>query len=263
MNWVIDDYEDKSPIRTAAEKLGHKIWNISRKGYLTSEYDMPSIDEPTIFHVSINNAKFFAREEYEPGIICDFDAYKCTSYFPQLKNELLNWDGCFFPFGVLKDKKEWIFDTFGEDRAVFVRPDRGDKSFTGEVLYKENWEKDIDSFNVEPQELVLVARPQKIHAEYRVVTIDGEAITGSQYRLNGDFEVSSECPQKVLNYAQQMSKLYSTEIAHVIDIAQLSDSLKVVELNSFSCSGLYDCDCDKIVKKFADIYDTCEGINDY
>ena len=53
-----------------------------------------------------------------------------------------------------------------------------------------------------------------------------------------------------MSYAEEVAQVFEPEICFVVDIATIKSGteLKLLELNSFSCSGIYSCDTDKIVE---------------
>ena len=50
------------------------------------------------------------------------------------------------PYGELKRKKDYLFKLFGDNDFIFVRPDSGFKTFTGDVVNYNNYENSRISF---------------------------------------------------------------------------------------------------------------------
>jgi hypothetical protein len=148
------------------------------------------------------------------------------------------------------------------DEAVFIRPNDGYKSFTGNLVYKENWEQSVKlmEYSIESSisqsiadipksDLVIVAPPLNITKEYRFFAIDRKIITGSLYKENGTKKFSNQYPQQAFDLAQQIidSTPWQPDPAFSIDICQAYDKYYLLEIGAFSCSGMYHADVTKIV----------------
>jgi hypothetical protein len=74
-------------------------------------------------------------------------------------------------------------------------------------------------------------------------------MTGGQYRENGNDVRIPDVPLEVMEYAQGVvnKTKYQPDLAWTIDICSSENQLKVLEIGSFSCAGLYACDCELIV----------------
>jgi len=121
-------------------------------------------EECIIFWGSLQVAKAIRRNEpWVPGVFYTPDSYNCSHYYPKLGGFLMNADGyTMLPIGDFKRQKDWIFNTFGNNDSIFVRPNRGDKLFTGMVVNRERFDKDLDlmmAYDVEDHELVVVTYP--------------------------------------------------------------------------------------------------------
>jgi len=173
------------------------------------------------------------------------------------------------PFGEIKrlskedDFKYWIGSQF------FIRPDSGLKEFTGQVVYDNQvisnyrpmWgnnrlgmmtpEEVQDTYRVEDDLLCVVARARYIEKEWRVVIGDKKVITGCQYKFRDELCESEDFPEKVKEYAEKVAQCgWEPARVYVMDIASdVHGELGLLEINSFSSSGLYKCDLSKIVKE--------------
>lgn len=86
-----------------------------------------------------------------------------------------------------------------------------------------------------------------IQEEVRCYVVGKKVITMSRYKLDGKYntdQLTTNDSIDILNYAQSMiDTLYSPCDNFTIDIARLKDdTLKVIEYNCLTSSGLYDCD---------------------
>lgn len=199
-------------------------------------------------------------------VFCDLNKFSCSYYYPRLSKYLLNQDHTFLPYGELIDKEEWVFDTFGVDDCVFMRPNSGFKEFTGQVYEKKYWKGmiELSNTNIQPEDLVVISSPKNIDAEYRVVigpdrykkilcNIDASIITLSGSHINGKLEPRVEEDCSIAPYIREFingllsETLYEPDPFYIIDIASTENGLSVLEVNSMSCSGYYKCDLSKIV----------------
>ena len=112
--------------------------------------------------------------------------------------------------------------------------------------------------------MMVVAKPKVIDAEYRFFVSKGEVIAGSRYKLNGEHDEDPNYPIEAYNVAFEISKLeWSPAPVFVVDIGKIDNGeYKLLEINSFNCSGMYYCDLEKIVVKSNEVALKCwEEIN--
>ncbi len=95
-----------------------------------------------------------------------------------------------------------------------------------------------------------------------MVIVDGKVITGSCYKIKQGnainhtinytkFEINEILHGQIFDFAKEAAKHFSPERAFVLDIAYINDDnqpYRVIEPNSFSCSGLYKCNMEKVVQ---------------
>ena len=206
-----------------------------------------------IFHGSLQFARLIQRKStnWYPGVYCNLPQFECVYYFPRFGELLLNSNYIMLPFGELKRRKDWLFDTIGENGNFFLRPSSGFKTFTGQVVNHSN----IDSIGVrcDPEEIVIASKPIEIVREWRTIVngLETKIITGSQYKVNNEIVKSPEVPMEVLSYASDVIKTvnFHPDPIWVLDVCETKDGkLMVLEVGSFSCSGLYNCDPQAIVE---------------
>ena len=103
-----------------------------------------------------------------------------------------------------------------------------------------------------PETLCVVARPQNIKKEWRLVIAEENdkqsVIAHSQYRHNEQLTILQETPQEVLTFAQSLLNCgYEPDPMWTMDIAETSEGLSLLEVGSLSAAGWYDCDLEAIV----------------
>lgn len=223
------------------------------KGY---SYDMYSKDDCVIVYGSIEFVRKVHRETaWVPGASwVDIKNLLCQTYYSHFGAYLLNQEYFFITLAEFRRKKDFIFDTLGVDNSVFIRPDSPYKEFTGFVVKKDEFDKRITTMSygeLDPSLLMLVAKPQMIKAEYRFFVRKEDVIAGSRYKLNGEHDEDPNYPQGAYDAAFKVSRVdWRPSPVFVVDIGETSNGeYKLLEINSFNCSGMYYCDLEKIVVK--------------
>lgn len=182
-----------------------------------------------------------------PGVYCDLDKFKCTYYYPRLGKYLLNSNYVMLPYGELLRQRAFLFDTIDlvKQGAIFIRPDSGFKTFTGQVVNHKKFAEAVEYlgfYDVTPEALVVVSSIKKIHEEWRLVVVDGQAVSASQYKENGLVKLREGAPDAVYALANEIADTLRPvfDRCFTVDICRTGvDDLSLVEINSFSASGLY------------------------
>ena len=265
--WIVESTpfkENVAKLRNAILKQNHILHELKYVPFGTSQ-NLPNIpnDELSIFYGSLNLGRV-ARQKYSSGVWCDLAKLRCSSYYPHFGKYLLNSPYCMFPFGDYQNLKPHLFKTFGRELNIFLRPDSGYKIFTGGLIAEqESMAHFLANSVVFDNEIVIASEPANISREWRLVVCDKKIVASSQYQKNGLLDTQEGCPKDVYDFATQAIQDWQPELCFVIDVAQSGDSLFVLELNSFSCSGLYECNLDEVVhhaslaakKEFYELHD--------
>ena len=188
-----------------------------------------------------------------PGAFATIDHFFCSSYYPRFHRYLLNQDHVMLPFAALRQRSQELFDSFGRDGRVFVRPDSPLKLFTGLVVSRDTFEKDLEfmAFYEFPLEsLVVVSSPKVIANEWRFVIASQRIVASSQYKDADQLKSSPGSDHDARALAESVLTLgYSPDPAWVMDICRTTDGrLHLLEIGGFSFSNLYACDKDAVVK---------------
>lgn len=215
-------------------------------------------DTDVIFMGSLNCAKHVIRNT-KWRVWCDLPKFKCSYYYTYLGGYLINPSYMMMPLRELIRQKNSIIKYFkSETGDVFIRPDVGDKSFSGQLFNLKTLESEIYSLtscDADYEQLVIVSSPKNIVAEYRFFVIDGKVVTGCQYHQNSKLFIDCLIPDGVREYAKLVASKWQPESAYVLDIAkQGKGQLGVMEINSFSCSGLYKCDQRLIIENIIELF---------
>ena len=190
------------------------------------------------------------RAPFIPGAWCNFDHMKCSTYYAYLGEHLLNQQYIMLPVGDLLRRWDYLAaHTTGN--SWFIRPDSGAKPFTGYVVApaeKHKIQTLIEA--VGPDTLVVVAPEKSIIAEWRFVICNKKVIAGCQYLP----EESPHYPTLVLCLAIKIGEQeWQPDLCYTVDIAESGGKMYLLEVNSFSCAGLYDCDMEAIIRCASDV----------
>jgi hypothetical protein len=83
------------------------------------------------------------------------------------------------------------------------------------------------------------------------VVAGSEVVAASRYRTHGQEDVAAGVPQEVEQYAAELLGRidWRPDAVFILDVCEAKDGLHVLELNAFSCSGLYGCDTGALVDR--------------
>lgn len=250
MKWLLDTCfgDDLDNVKSALDK--HNLEYVEHKFYDCVMADLSDHDTHDFFlYASLNMVKYF-RSYHNMHQFCNLPQFKCSAYYYKFGTYMLNHRHFYIPFYYLKQYPSYALDglnNMGQD-PVFVRPDDGDKRFTGTLVEPSEWNDAMKYFErdpaLTPETMCLVAEPKNIEAEYRVVTDGQRVISGCQYhdiykRKNGPL------PKYVEEWLNNILPTvdYQPDPLYVVDVCETDDDeLRILECNSFSCSGFYSMD---------------------
>jgi hypothetical protein len=215
--------------------------------------------ECVVFHGSIGIAsELQADNPWRPGVWFSRENYNCSTYYCHFAKFLLNSDYVMLPFGELRRRRDFLFQLFGADGSIFVRPDSVAKSFTGQLAHFASFDKDVDFmafYDVPASALVLVSSPKKVVEEWRFVLADRRVVTGCLYQVQGKKQISSEVNPEALALANEVAASdFQPDKVWTADICRTADGrVWLLEIGSFSCASLYACDVESIARDISRI----------
>jgi len=175
-----------------------------------------------------------------------------SGYVSHMPDEwFLNNTAVMTTWGQLARRSQWFFDTF--HGSLFVRPDSGHKTFTGQVFAYYNINAEMSFIeqhsSVSPDTIVWVSGVKEIDREYRFWISAGRVVTHSEYSWNSNppddappSQVVCDLARRVAEYEWQVDRIYT------VDITEYKGEARIIELNSFSCASLYNCDGQKLLE---------------
>lgn len=184
-----------------------------------------------------------------PGGWCHLQNLDCSTYYRQFGPWLLNNQHAMLTGVEATRQEQQLFEQFGRDE-LFVRPSGVHKLFTGKVVYRDDFRDAIAPARYDPLTLVVVAPPQEIAREWRLIIVGDVVVAASQYRDQGAISIATGCPEEVARFAAEIlnSVRWRPDRAFMMDVCESDGRLHILELNSFSCSAWYACDVAAVVR---------------
>jgi len=263
VKWLIEDFDpDDSRHRLVAEvrRQGMRCEVLKYKPFESGVYDCFSNDhnQCVIFQGSLNLGRQLRREKkWIPGVWCDLKAFQCTSYYPDFGQYLFNQDYIMLPLREVGRRKVSLFSQHGDQ--FFIRPNSGFKTYTGQIVTQKGFDKDYEwMLEFSDDDAIAVISPVKyaIDMEWRFIICDRRVITGSTYKKENNqiihlpYSTDREDDVRAFELAESIAKVeWQPESIYSADIVQYRNGLCLMELNSFSCSGLYACDLKTVVQE--------------
>jgi hypothetical protein len=256
--WLVEDYERDGSLAPLIDEIRNRGMSCEVVRYIpfqSGQYDLYGDDDCVIFYGSLNLGRQLQRErKWVPGVYCNFKNLCCLTYYSHWGKYLFNNDYIMLPIMEVYRRKDEIYKEFGVDGCIFIRPDSGAKVFHGGVFPYDDLDSEfrlMNSFAGKPMDeiIAVVSSPKPITREWRVVvsSLCGP-LTASQYKKDGELNEKRGCPDEVLSLAKKISQdPWQPDRFYVLDICECWNKFFFLEVNSFSCSGLYNCDMSKIV----------------
>lgn len=258
--WVIEDFEPDNSFGILAEEVKRQGMEVEVIKYAPFESGTYKIFENqcVLFQGSLNLARQAMQEiKWYPGPWLTAENYECTKYYVPLGKYLFNDQYIMLPVGEIPRRTEWLYNVaFGGHDHLFFRPSSGLKTFTAKLMDREalktewDWIKEFTN----PEDIVVVSTPKNIQAEWRMVCYKDGVVAGCQYKKNGRSVRQAGYPEAVEAIATDVAKAYVPDPMFIVDICQgADDAYYLLEINSFSCGGLYACEMAPIVAKASDL----------
>lgn len=279
VTWVID----KSLLEgTLVEKLPEVVINngfrvITFNGN-PNNYDLSNLpngwmDEGSGPIIAYGSHKFILNVHHQPWFPGSYPqaGHEVSNLFPSVymvkypSEHLFNRDYILTPIAEIVRNHEFYFKIFNSNQ-IFVKHNDTFKSFGAKVLKIDEISKYLEPFVeqilMNDSSTVLISNAKPIISEHRFVVLNGKVIGHSTYRYNGILDIRIDVPPESIRFVEKMANIWSPSPCFTMDIAMTAEGPKILELNSFSCAGLYACDLDNIVIEISkqareDFLDSC------
>lgn len=273
VKWIVENFTDSEDYRDliqAIKNSGRYVFVIGKHNHFDFDPSGFVEDDCVVVQGSIqmvNNIRDRLPKGCFPVAYNTWSNYLCSSYYEPLKDYLFNDKHSFVTVGELKSDKFKYYEKYGKEALIFIRPDSGEKSFSGQLLdlqdFDKFWNNSIASSALDT-DIIVVSTPKNIVGEWRFVcssyypnsnTYGGEIIAQSTYQYQGQRTLIPSAPfgatELCLNI---LDGRYYPDSIFCIDICQDSDgNYWLLELTSFSSAGLYATDKAAIVKRVNEI----------
>jgi hypothetical protein len=195
--------------------------------------------------------------------------YLCSRYYPHFQKFLFNDKHVLTSVAGLKHNKWWFYSSFGKEAVIYVRPDGGDKVFTGQLLDLQDFDKFWDNkvvCNTKDDDLVVISTPKNVVGEWRYIVTNKKEILGtSLYNYQGQRTYVPSAPEKATTLCKQILDVgWYPDPVFTVDICEDSDqNYWLMEINSFTSAGTYAAPKAPIVKRVSEIAEEEWKYNDF
>ena len=256
---------DIQPLIDAVKNQGMAVELIDDKSDVLKHRDEP--EECSLFYGSLNLMKISKANYWLPGAICTLENFKYSYYVQYLANFLLNNKYVMLPLSEIIRLKDFIFDILAVDGEIFIRPDNGDKPFSAGLATRDQLDESFLGYGFYHESkslMVLAASPQIINSEWRMIVSDKKVVSSCCYKKdktlycdapNGIIKTSEKEILDAIAFTENVlqSMTWEPDPIFVIDVCSAGNRWRVVEINAFSTSCLYNCKTKLIVEKASEI----------
>lgn len=262
VNWILElvgIYPNIFLLRDEIIRQGHNVQLIEYTRLKDDEYwNFYPPESCILFYGSLQTMRQIQlKQPWIPGTFCTVKNFDCTTYYNHLGAFLVNQNYIMLPAKEVVRLKSFIKQLFGS--YVFIRPNSCMKAFIGKTVEIDNiTENDFDNCL---DSLVILSSAKAIQTEYRCIVADTKVIAATIYKHNKQdtelpVDIKDDSFQPFLNYANKVAACWQPDRIYALDLAeyylgveQTKSHIGLMELNSFTCSGLYKCDLESIVRE--------------
>lgn len=263
--WIIENFTDSEDYRDlikAVRDSGRDCFVIGRHNHFDFDPSGYKEGDCIIAQGSIQMTKNIASRLPHgcfPVAYNSWEKYLCSSFYPHYKDLLFNDIHEFTTVKNFKENKFHYYEKFGREALIFIRPDTGEKSFSGQLLdlqdFDRFWENAVQC-NAKDDDAIIVSTPKTINGEWRfVVTKKKEIVAQSTYQYQGKKTLIPSAPAGATELCKKILEVgHFPDSIFCVDICQDADgNFWLLELTSFSSAGLYAADKNSIVKAVSEI----------
>lgn len=250
--WVVQSNlgkeDDLVAMRAAFGSIGLQHLEVKVIPFSDELPDVPT-DRPCIFYGATGFVyKAWKSGRWQPCAFFDEEKFRFSHWRKAWSGRLMNEEAETLTLG------EFAGSSRPPDSLWFLRPDRDNKAFAGEVIAfsdVKEWADKLSAggFTFGTDEPIVVAEPRNIHREWRLFMVDGRASSASQYRDGRRLAVSAGAPAVVRTFAEVRAREFAPARAFVLDVGEVSNGdLKIIEANCINSAGFYAADIEKIIR---------------
>ncbi len=284
VKWLIENfvgdngYED---LITEVRNQGMECIVLDIRNHFELRPNLINKGECVVFQGSIQLFKKVKAElpVYPLGWMTD-ENYLCRNYYPHVQKYLFNDRHVFTTVAGLKHNKWWFYSAFSKEALIYVRPDNGDKTFTGQLIDLQDFDeffegngskklsKRYSGCEIKNTDLLVVSTPKNIKGEYRYICTKYKEILGvSCYMYDGKRTLIPSAPENATKLVKEiLDNGWYPDPVFTIDIVEDGDgNFWLMEMNSFTSAGTYAAKKNSIVKRVSEIAfeEWCKYIKNY
>lgn len=256
VTWIVEkqteDRRDQwnKAIRTACLSTGHKFHQIEIIPFVREiNGEVPVVEGPVVVHGSTAIITVAEKQNWQPGV---FRIFKESDTLEAIGDLYLNHD-----MKVLEVDEVVDYVNKSGMEFFFAKPDRDLKSFDGTVFDAEKFpffiERVSQYANYDPETKICVSSIKHPEVEWRFVIVDKKVVSFSQYRVERKLNVQGVTEIDAIRFAEDIARHVNPNDIYVMDVCRIGGQYKVIEYNTFNCSGLYACN----------IYEIVDSINNF
>lgn len=261
--WIIerDTFNEGNPERMAEliTSMGMQCDRIPPFSHHLDCWGKYKDDDCIIVYGSVNLVRWLMKNKpWIPTAWFNAGNLECNSYYSQWGQYILQQDYAFIPWAEIKRRKTSLYQTFGEDNCLFIRPDNNVKTYDGKVVPIEDFDRwykmEDETRNPDKNMLNVVARPRNITHEWRFVICDRKIITHFMYKFDHKANVDAETDLLARDLAIILTKEpWQPDVLYVMDICQTKDEqYHLLEIGSVNSAGLYGCVLAPVIEKMTE-----------
>lgn len=258
--WIIEDFLDDSDYKeliAEVKKQGYPCIVLNASNQFKLDLSRFSQSDKVIFYGSIQLAQEI-KKKLPNAVWLAEENYLCSAYYPLLGRHLFNDKYAFVQVKEIQRQKWFYYQAFGKEALIFIRPNDGKKTFTGQLLDLQEFDRFFENdlvCNSRDEDFVVVSSPKAIKGEWRFICHEKEIIAVSCYQFQGQKTQIPSAPEGATQKCLEvLSEGYWPDKAFTVDICEDSTGqFWLLELNSFCSAGVYSANKRKIVKRISEI----------
>lgn len=262
LSWIcqtnLGSQDDIRKIRAACEKYEYGFYGVDVVPFSDEiGIDPDIIEGETIFYGATRWIERVSRQGgFHPGTFLNKESVSSV-WLRKYGFCCINATGYYDPETPLTFNDPRLVDyakIYSVDGYIFVRPDKDDKLFAGQVVKVEDlldWSEKVCFYEEFKNEPIIISQPERIKTEWRLFIVNGEVVSGSQYRSDGRLDVRPGYPEDIVPWVHERIENYEPSPVFVMDVCKVfeHDEYMIIEVGCFNSAGFYGSDIDKIVNK--------------
>lgn len=197
--------------------------------------DVPEDKDPTIpvvVYGSCGMIRAVSKTYLRRGVFGPTSRFEPEKWISKYKSLCLNYDSVFITAGAMLKSK-----LFTEDQ-IFVRGNDDDKTMAGHVTNGFDLRRRLFNNGIDADYKLVISPAKEIYSEYRCWIVDDEVVAVAKYK---DIPCMVQLTKDdVKTFAKSCLRYYQPHNIFVMDVCYTDNGFKIVELNGFNSSGLYN-----------------------